>query len=81
MKRILFGDVVTKMVESGRLEEPMALLFKWAYSLLMEGCSHDWVSSTMKLYMESQGYKIELGNKCNGNHEISMHGLHRIGKK
>ena len=81
VKNILFGDEVTKMVLSGSLEEPMALLFKWGYYLTMEGCSLDWASTATEKYIHERGYKIILGEECDGDQKMTQHGWKRYGKK
>ena len=81
VKNILFGDEVTKMVLDGSFEEPMALLFKWGYYLTMEGCSLDWATTATEKYIHEQGYKIILGEECDGDQKMTLHGWKRYGKK
>ena len=49
--RDLFSKEVTDMVKSGRLEEPLALLYKWGYYLAMEGCSVKWLTKATADYI------------------------------
>ena len=81
VKDILFGDVVTTMVKSGNLAEPMALLYKWGYYLTMEGCSLNWTSKATMDYIELKGYNVELGNCCVMERNMSIHSWNRIGRK
>ena len=81
VKDILFGDVVTTMVKSGNLAEPMALLYKWGYYLTMEGCSLNWTSKATMDYIDLMGYNVELGNCCVMEKHMSIHSWNRIGRK
>ena len=81
VKDILFGDVVTTMVKSGNLAEPMALLYKWGYYLTMEGCSLNWTSKATMDYIKLMGYNVELGNCCEMEKHMSIHSWNRIGRK
>ena len=81
VKKILFSDEVTSMVKSGRLEEPIALLYKWGYYLTMEGCSLNWAATATSDYIKSRGYHVELGHNCEGDTEMAVHSFHRYGTK
>ena len=81
IKEIIFGDEVTTMVKSGNLAEPMALLYKWGYYLMMEGCLLNWTSKATMEYIELMGYNVELENSCVMEKQMSIHCWNRIGRK
>ena len=81
VKKILFGEEVTKMVKSGCLAEPMALLFKWGYYLTMEGCKSEWTEKAVSGYIKAMGYNIVLGDGCKMKKEMTVHGMVRIARK
>ena len=81
VKKILVGDVVMKMVKSGNLAEPMALLFKWGYYLTMEGCKSEWTEKAVSGYIKAMGYNIVLGDGCKMKKEMTVHGMVRIARK
>ena len=81
VKRILFSEEVIRMVHDGRMEQAIALLYKWVYYLTMEGCKLNWISEATSEYMRSMEYKVELGRECARDIRLSMHSIDRIGKK
>ena len=81
VKKILFGEEVTRMVKSGCLAEPMALLFKWGYYLTMEGCKSEWTEKAVSGYIKAMGYNIVLGDGCKMKKEMTVHVMVRIARK
>ena len=81
VKEILFGEEVTKMVKSGNLAEPMALLYKWGYYLMMKGCLLNWALNATIEYIRIMGYNVELGNNCVMDKKMIIHSWNRIGSK
>ena len=64
VKDILSGEQFTKMVKSGLLEEPIALVYKWGYYLTMEGSSSKWaIKATADFIGEKRGTTSSLGTK------------------
>ena len=81
VKEILFGEEVTKMVKSGNLTEPMALLYKCGYYLTMEGYSLNWTSNATIEYIRIMGYNVELGHNCVIDKQMTINSWNRIGSK
>ena len=78
---ILFGPDVCELVNSGSLEQPMALLFMWGYYLTMEGCSYKWELESTNQYIQDNKWNVVLGNKCAGEKSMTIHGWLRVGTK
>ena len=50
------------------------LLYKWGYYLTMEGGTSTWAEDETAKFIEDNGFRVILGDTCNGSKHMSSHG-------